>query len=162
MIGIIIRILLLGAFVVLLVCAIGLFIMSGVAQSHDVVSIPVPQGTFIAGTIPNSDYSDAYVGPMEYAGFASIERVEQQAFHRGIKEVYRDEREVAFQGEALGYTYHVSYILFKDPRPSTLVVATTVKYGPDKKRRYLWKVAKQVHCRLMPYLLDRMIIMAPD
>ncbi len=162
MIGIVIKIVLLGAFVILVAIAGGLFIMAGVAQSHDVVRIPVPPNTFIAGTLPTSDDSDAYVGPMDYSTFRDIERVAQQVFHRGTREVYRDEREVAYDGTAFGMSYRISYILNKETSPQTLAVATTVQFGPQKRTRYYWKVAKQVNRRLLPYLLDRMIIMAPD
>jgi hypothetical protein len=157
-----IKIVLLIAFVILIALAIGLFIMAGVAQSHDVVRIPVPPSTYIAGTEPKADYTDAYIGPMEYSTFRDIDRVAQQAFHRGDKEVYRDEREVAYEGSALGLSYTISYILMKDSSPQTLTVATTVRYGEQKRSRYAWMVAKQVHRRLLPYMVDRMIIMAPD
>lgn len=161
MIGVIIKIVLLGAFLVLVACAIGLFVMAGVAQSHDVVRIPVPQNTFIASTQAMADYSDAFVAPMTYSTFRDIERVAQQAFHRGKREVFRDEREVAYEGTAPGLSYHVSYILMKDPAPQTLTVATTVRFE-NKKGRYYWMVVKHGHRRLLPYLLDRMVIMAPD
>ncbi len=161
MIGVTLKILVLGAAVVLLACSIGLFIMAGVAQSHDVVRIPLPPNTFIAGTQSMADESDAYVGIMKYASFRDIERVAQQAFHRGEKEVYRDEREVTYEGTGPGITYHVSYILMKNPEPQTLTVATTVTFT-EKKSRYYWKVYKQVHRALLAYMLDRMIIMAPD
>jgi hypothetical protein len=161
MIGAIIKIIIMGAFVVLLVCAIGLFVMAGVAQSHDVVRLPVPSGTFIAGTLPTADYSDAYVAPLRYSGFSSIERVAQQAFHRGHREVFRSDSEVAYEGRASGLEYYISYILRRDTSPPTLAVATTVRIR-EKKGRYYWMVAKQVHRRLLPYMLDRMAITAPD
>lgn len=157
-----IKIVLLGATLVLIALVIGLVVMAGVAQSHDVVRIPVPQSTFVAGTEAQSIYSDAYVGPMEYSTFRDIDRVSQQAFHRGDKEVYRDEREVAYEGSALGLSYTISYILMKDASPQTLTVATTVRVVEPRKGKYCWMVAKHVHRRLLPYLLDRMIIMAPD
>ncbi|HEU4930062.1 MAG TPA: hypothetical protein VFU38_09550 [Candidatus Krumholzibacteria bacterium] len=156
-----IKILLLGAFVVLITCAVGLFIMAGVAQSHDVVRVPVPSGSYIAGSVSSPDYTDAYVAPMQYRSFANIDRVAQQAFHRGDREVYRSKSEVAYEGEALGIAYVTSYILVKETSPQTLTVATSVKLG-NKKARYCWMVAKQVHRRLMPYLIDRMVVTAPD
>ncbi|HXV13631.1 MAG TPA: hypothetical protein VEC56_05440 [Candidatus Krumholzibacteria bacterium] len=157
-----IKIVLLIAFVILIALAIGLVVMAGVAQSHDVVRIPVPQSTFVAGTEPKSIYSDAYVAPMEYSTFRDIDRVAQLAFHRGTKEVHRDEREVAYEGTMLGLSYTISYILMKDSSPQTLTVATTVRIVEPKKGKYCWMVAKHVHRHLLPYLLDRMVITAPD
>lgn len=161
MIGIVIKIVLLGAFLVLVACAIGLFVMAGVAQSHDIVALPVPQSSFIASTQPLSDYSDAFVAPMHHATFRDIDRVAEQAFHRGDQEVFRDEREVVYQGRMLGVNYHLSYMLLRDPSPTTLTVSTTVKFE-NKYAHYYWPVLKQVHRRLMPYLLDRMVVLAPD
>lgn len=161
MLGTAIKILLFGAFVVLVTCAVGLFIMAGVAQTHDVVRIPVPSGSYIASAMPNPTYTDAYVGPMHFHSFANIDRVAQQAFHRGDREIYRSKNEVAYEGRTGGVDYIVSYILVKETSPQTLTVATAVKTG-DKKSRYYWMVAKQVHRRLMPYLLDRMVTTAPD
>jgi hypothetical protein len=157
----IIKILLFGAFVVLITCAVGLFIMAGVAQTHDVVRIPVPSGSYIAGALGTPDYTDAYIAPMPFRSFGNIDRVAQQAFHRGDREVYRGKNEVAYEGKKAGVEYIVSYILAKDTSPQTLTVATAVKTG-DKKSRYYWRVAKQVHRRLMPYLVDRMVTSAPD
>ena len=163
MIGVIIRILILGTIVVVIACAIGLFIMAGVAQSHDVVPIPLPPSSYVASTEPMSDYSDAFIAPMNYSTFANIDRVAQQAFHRGDREVFRDEHEVAYEGRKYGLSYVVSYILTKDTAPQTLVVATTVKVADEKKRaRYLLTILKPIHRSLIPYLLDRMVILAPD
>lgn len=161
MLGAAIKILLFGAFVVLVTCAVGLLIMAGVAQTHDVVRIPVPSGSYIASAIPNPTYTDAYVGPMQFHSFANIERVAQQAFHRGDREIYRSQNEVAYEGRTAGVDYIVSYILVKETSPQTLTVATAVKTS-SKKSRYYWMVAKQVHRRLMPYLVDRMVTTAPD
>jgi hypothetical protein len=156
-----IKIVIMGAFVVLLACVVGLFIMAGVAQSHDVVRLPVPSGTFIAGTQPTSDHSDAYVAPLKINGFSSIERVAQQAFHRGQREVFRSDNEVAYEGQAPGLEYYISYVLTRETSPPTLAVATTVRIK-EKKGRYYYMVANQVYRRLLPYMLDRMAIMAPD
>jgi hypothetical protein len=161
MLGTAIKILLFGAFVVLVTFAVGLFIMAGVAQTHDVVRIPVPSGSYIASAMPNPTYTDAYVGPMQFHSFANIDRVAQQAFHRGDREIYRSKNEVAYEGRRGGVDYIVSYILVKETSPQTLTVATAVKTG-DKKSRYYWMVAKQVQRRLLPYLLDRMVSTAPD
>ncbi len=163
MIGVIIRILILGAIVVMIACGVGLFVMAGVAQSHDVVHIPVPPNTYVVSTEPMSDYSDAFIAPMTYSFFANIDRVAQQAFHRGDKEVFRDEHEVAYEGRKFGLSYVVSYILEKDQSPQTLTVATTVKVvDPKKRARYLLMIGKPIHRCLIPYLLDRMVILAPD
>ena len=156
-----IKILLLGAFVVLVTCAIGLFIMAGVAQTHDVVRIPVPPGSFAANAISNPSYSDAYVAPLQYRSFRDIDRVAQLAFHRADGEIHRGQNEVAYEGKIAGVEYVVSYILVRETSPQTLTVATTVK-TTSKKSRYYWMVAKQVHRRLMPYLVDRMATTAPD
>jgi hypothetical protein len=157
----ILRILLLGAFVILIALAAGLAIMAGVAQSHDVVRIPLPSSTFIASTESGSDGSDAYVAPLNYSTFRDIDRVAQLAFHKGQREVFRDEHEVAYEGETAGVHYYISYILVRDIQPPTLIAATTVQVQ-NKKGRYYWRVVKHVHRRLMPYMLDRMSIMAPD
>ncbi len=156
-----VKILLLGAVVVLITCVIGLFIMSGVAQSHDVVRVPVPPGSYIPGYLATPDYADAYVSPLRYATYSNIDRVAQLAFHRGDREVYRGKNEVAFEGETLGVSYVVSYILVKNTSPQTLTVATAVR-TPEKKGRFYWKIAKHIHRRLMPYLVDRMATTAPD
>lgn len=163
MIGVFIRIVILAAIVVLIACGIGLFVMAGVAQSHDVVHIPVPPSTYVESTLPMSDYSDAFIAPMGYSTFANIDRVAQQAFHRGDKEVFRDQHEVAYEGRKFGLSYVVSYILEKDQSPQTLAVATTVKVVDEKKHaRYLLVILKPIHRALIPYLLDRMVILAPD
>ena len=161
MIGTVLKILLLGAFVVLIALTVGLFIMSGVAQSHDVVRIPVPPSTFIAGTAAGSNGSDAFVAPLRNSSFRDIDRVAQLAFHKGQREVYRDEHEVAYEGETAGVHYYISYILTRDTSPPTLVAATTV-HTRNRKGSYYWKVVKFAHRRLMPYMLDRMTVMAPD
>lgn len=161
MIGAILKIVLLGVFVVLIASAIGLFIMAGVAQSHDVVRIPLPSSSFIASTAPNSAGADAFVAPMRYSTYRDIDRVAQLAFHKGQREVFRNDTEVAYEGETAGVHYYISYILVRDTSPPTLVAATTVQ-TKDKKGRYCWKAFEQVHRRLMPYMLDRMIIMTPD
>ena len=161
MIGVILKVVLLGVFVALIASAIGLFVMAGVAQSHDVVSIPLPPSSFIASTVPTSDDADAFVAPLRYSTYRDIDRVAQLAFHKGQREVFRDETEVAFEGETAGLHYYISYILVRDTSPPTLVAATTVQFK-DKKGRYYWKALKHVHRRLMPYMLDRMSIMAPD
>jgi hypothetical protein len=161
MIGIIVKVVLMGMFVVLLACALGLFVMAGVAQSHDIVHIPLPPATFIASTEPKASHSEAYIAPLRYSSFRDIDRVDQLAFHRGQREVYRDEHEVAYEGEAIGLRYVISYILSRETSPQTIAVATTVTFK-DKKGFYLWKVLKHVQRRLLPYLLDRMVVTAPD
>jgi hypothetical protein len=161
MIGTILKILLLGALVVLIALSVGLFIMAGVAQSHDVVRIPLPPSTFIAGTATDSNGADAFVAPLRHSSYRSIDRVAQFAFHKGQREVYRDDHEIAYEGETAGVHYYISYIIARDTSPVTLVAATTVQ-TKDRKGRYYWKVFKHVHRRLMPYMLDRMTIMAPD
>ena len=161
MIGTILKILLLGALVVLIALALGLFIMAGVAQSHDVVRVPVPSSTFIAGTVEGSNGADAFVAPLNHSSFRDIDRVAQLAFHKGQREVYRDENEVAYEGETAGVHYYISYILMRDTSPATLVAATTVQ-TKNKKGVYYWKLVKFAHRRLMPYMLDRMTVMAPD
>lgn len=163
MVGVIIRIVILGAIVLLIAGGIGLFVMAGVAQSHDVVHIPVPPNTYASSTEPMADYSDAFIAPMNYSVFSNIDRVAQQAFHRGDREVFRDEHEVAYEGTKFGLKYTVSYILEKDQSPQTLTVATTVKVvDPKKRARYLIMIGKPIHHCLIPYLLDRMVILAPD
>lgn len=161
MIGVILRIALLGAFTVLLAIAIGLFVMAGVAQSHDVVSIPLPTSSYIASTLPGSSDSDAFITPLRFSSYRDIGRVAQLAFHTGDREVFRDDREVVYEGETAGIHYYISYILMRETGPSTLVVATTVQIQ-NKKGRYSWMVLKQVNRRLLPYMLDRMSVLAPD
>jgi hypothetical protein len=101
------------------------------------------------------------VSPLRYATFRDIDRVAQLAFSKGQREVFRDDHEVVYEGEKAGIHYYISYILAKDTVPPTLVVATTVQLE-DKKARYCWKVLKHVNRRMLPYLLDRMTVMAPD
>ena len=163
MILVAIRIVVLVAFVILIACGIGLFVMAGVAQSHDVVRIPAPNGTFISGDDPHANYTDAYIAPLGYSGFRDIGRVAEQAFYRGDKEIYRDDGEVTYQGTVAGmFHYKMSYLLAKDQSPQTLTVVSSITLAEGKKARYLWVVAKPIHRHLIPYLLDRMVIMAPD
>ncbi len=163
MISAFLRIVVASAFVILVACAVGLFVMAGVAQSHDVVRLPVPPSTFIGSSAPAAAYATAYVAPMRYSTFASIERVEQQAFFHGEKEAFRDEHELSYQGTKWGLGYTMSYILEKGTEPQTLTVALTLNpVDPKGQARYLIKVLKPVMRGLLPYLLDRMVVLAPD
>jgi hypothetical protein len=134
--------------------------MSAVASSHDIVTMPIPENTFISGNAPTADYAEAVVGPMNYRIYKSIEQVEEHAFHKGDEVVHRDDHEVVYRGKAPGLNYQISYILDTDVYPTRLIVATTVRTRNRLGRAY-WLLVKPIHKLVVPVALDRMLQEAP-
>ena len=139
---------------------VGLFAMSGVATSHDVIRVPVPRDSYLAGNVQTADYADAYSAPMRFNSYGTIDQVAESAFHKG-QEAHRDDHEVAYSGKAPGLDYHISYILDLGARPRTLTVATTVHFHGWIGRAY-WFVARPIHRMFVPVMLDRMAQAAPQ
>lgn len=148
-----------GLVVIAIAGFIGLFIMAGVAATHDVVRIPVPSGSHLAPL--KADYADAYLAPLEYNTYRSIEGVTANAFRHGGKEIFRSENEVVYEGYRLGVRYFTSYRLDRTTSPNTLALITVVRIH-EPKGKYAWRAFRPVHKRLAPYLLDRMAQAAPD
>jgi hypothetical protein len=147
------------AIIVAFVSLVGVFIMAGVAGTHDVVPIPVPSGSSLSTM--KSDYADAYRAPLTYNTYRNIDRVAEHAYHTGAVEVSRNENEIVFEGYRGGVRYFISYMLDRQTTPNTLTVITLVRVH-STTGDYLWKVVRPVHKRLAPYLLDRMAQGAPD
>lgn len=150
-----------AAIVVVVTVIIGIFIMAGVAGTHDVVPIPVPSYSYISSYEHSADYVDCYRAPLEYNTYRNLDRVIEGVPHKGEREVYRNEMEVVYEGHAVGLHYLLSYILDRSTDPATLSIATAVNIT-EKKGRYYWKVIRPIHRRLAPFLLDRMAQLAPD
>ena len=139
---------------------VGLFAMSGVATSHEIIRVPVPRDSYLSGNVRTADYADAYSAPMRFSSYRTIEEVAENAFHKG-QEAHRDDHEVAYRGKAPGLDYHISYILDLGARPRTLTVATTVNFRGWVGRAY-WFVTRPIHRMLVPVMLDRMAQAAPQ
>lgn len=153
MIGTIFRALIVLIVVVAITGFIGLFIMAGVASTHDVVAIPVPADSYLATM--KSDHASAFQVPLDNNTYRDIDRVAEEAFRLGGKEVYRGEKEVVYEGYRGGLRYFTSYILDKEATPNTLTLVTRVRvHGP--RSGHLLRALRPVHKRLAPYLLDRM------
>ncbi len=147
------------ALVVAIVGLIGLFIMAGVAGTHDVVSIPVPSDGYLAGM--KHDYTDAYRAPLRYNTYRDIDRLSREAFRLGGAEVYRSENEIVYEGYRAGIRYYLSYTLDWKTSPNTVTMVTLVRvHGTNAE--YAWKAVKPIHKLLSPYLLDRMAQAATD
>lgn len=158
MVGTILRALVVFIVVVAITGFLGLFIMAGVASTHDVVAVPVPPDSYVATM--KADYTSAFRAPLTYNSYRDIEGVAQEAFRLGGKEVYRGEKEVVYEGTRAGIRYFTSYMLDRSASPHTLTMVTMIRlHGTNSGR--LWRVLRPVHKRLAPYLLDRMAQAAP-
>ena len=159
MAGTFLRTIIVLALVVAIVGLIGLFIMAGVAGTHDVVSVPVPSDGYLASL--KHDYVDAYRAPLRFNTYRDIDRLSREAFRLGGVEVYRSEHEIVYEGYRAGIRYYLSYTLDWKTSPNTLTMVTLVRlHGTDAE--YAWKAVKPIHKRLSPYLLDRMAQAATD
>jgi hypothetical protein len=161
MIGTVLKAFVVIAVVVAITTVVGVFIMAGVAGTHEVVPIPVPSYSYVANHVLEPDYLDCYRAPLEFTTYINIERVIEHAPHKGEKEVYRDEKEVVYEGHAVGLQYFRSYILDRGTVPATLSIVTAVKIE-EKKGRHFWRLIRPIHKRLAPFMLDRMAQSAPD
>lgn len=159
MIGTIFKALSIFIVVVAITGFVGLFIMAGVASTHDVVPIPVPSQSYLATL--QGDYTAAFRAPLMYNTYRTIDRVAEEAFVLGGKEIHRGEDEVVYEGYRGGIRYFTSYMLDRKTNPNTLTTVTLVRLHGTKSA-YLWKAIRPVHKRLAPYLLDRMAQAAPD
>ena len=145
--------------VVAIVGLIGLFIMAGVAGTHDVVRIPVPSDGYLSTM--KHDFVDAYRAPLRFSTYRDVDRLSREAFRLGGVEVYRSEHEIVYEGYRAGIRYYLSYTLDWTTSPNTLTMVTLVRvHGTNAE--YAWKAVKPIHKRLSPYLLDRMAQAATD
>jgi hypothetical protein len=147
--------------IVALFAAFGLFVMAGIAATHDVVRVPIPTSSYLTPFAERSNFSVAYRAPLEYNTFKDINQVAAYAFFRAQHEIARSDSEVVYSGARLDLHYFVSYILGKQTSPPTLTVVTVVRFR-NRTGRYVWEVLGRVHHRLVPYLLDRMAQLAPE
>ena len=161
MIGTVLKAVVVIAIVMVITGIIGMFIMAGVAGTHDVVPIPVPSYSYIANQLGPVDYVDCYRVPLEFKTYVKLDTVIEHAFHKGDREVYRDEHEVVYEGRTLGMQYFLSYILDRGTIPATLSIATAVRIQ-EKNSHYYWKVIRPIYRRFSPFMLDRMAQSAPD
>jgi hypothetical protein len=153
------RVLVATTFVLVVAAAVGLFIMAGVASTHDVVRIPVPKSSYLATM--DSVYTVAYIAPMDFDTYRSIDRVAEVTARKGLEETNRNDHEIVYQGSFPGVTYYFSYILSKDIQPNTLAMVTAVQVR-NKKGHYLLYLYRPIYRLLGPYLLDRAVQAAPD
>ncbi len=153
------RVLVATTFVLIVAVAVGLFIMAGVASTHDVVRIPVPNASYLATM--DSAYTVAYIAPMDFDTYRSIDRLAQFTARKGLEETNRDDKEIVYQGSLPGVTYYISYMLSRDTQPNTLAMVTAAQVR-NKKGHYLLYFYRPVYRLLGPYLLDRVVQAAPD
>jgi hypothetical protein len=132
---------------------VGLFIMAGVASTHDVVPIPVPSSSYLAAL--KGDYTSAFRVPLTYNTYRDIAEVAEQAYRLGGREIHRGEHEVVYEAYRGGIRYFTAYLFDSATDPNTLTVVTLVRVH-GTRAAWLWKLARPVHKRLSPYLLDRM------
>ncbi|HEX5131718.1 MAG TPA: hypothetical protein VFX92_04425 [Candidatus Krumholzibacteria bacterium] len=159
MFGTFFRAVVVALIVVAIVGYIGLFIMAGVAGTHDVVPIPVPSTSYLS--VMMGDYKDAYRAPLEYNTYRNVDHLAENAFKNKGKEIFRDDDEIVFEGYHFGIRYFNDYLLDRSTSPHTLSMVTVVRIH-EKRGKYLWKFFKPIHRRLAPYLVDRMAQAAPD
>jgi hypothetical protein len=147
--------------IIALVAGFGLFIMAGIAATHNVVRVPVPSSSYLTSLTQHSDFSTAYRAPLDLNTFRNINEVAAYAFFRGDRELARTDDEVVYTGSQFGLHYFFSYMLDKQANPQTLTVVTLVRFR-NQKGRYAWQIVGRIQHRLIPYLLDRMAQLAPD
>lgn len=133
----------------------GLVIMAGVAGTHDVKPIPIPNNSSLAPIADMWDYSDAFRRPMEYVSYRDIAEIVTNAPFKGDGEIHRSKHEVVFAGTLPGINYQVSYMLDRESFPPAVQLVTMYKIK-DKKGRYFFKVWRLVHRCLAPYTLDKL------
>ena len=139
---------------------VGLFTMSTVATSHDIVRVPIPRASYLSGAASTAHYADAYIAPMRYSSYVSIEEVEEEVFHKGRREVQRTGAELVYAGKAPGVSYQIAYLLDVNARPRTLTVSTTVIVH-NRVGRVYWILTRPIHRMVVPAMLDRMAQAAP-
>jgi len=139
---------------------VGLFAMSSVATSHDIVRVPIPRASYLADASSVADYADAYTAPMRFSSYGTIEEVELEVFHKGRGEVHRSGIELVYAGKAPGVSYHIGYLLGVSDRPRTLTVSTTVEIHNWVGKVY-WTLIAPMHRMVIPAMLDRMAQAAP-
>lgn len=159
MIGNVLRAIVILIIVLAITGFVGLFIMAGVASTHDVAPVPIPTDSHLASM--KSDYESAYRVPLTYRSYRDIDGVAEEAYRLGGREIYRDEKEVVYEGYRSGIRYFTSYILERRTSPTTLTMVTRVRVH-EPKGGWLWRAARPVHKRLAPYLLDRIAQAAPS
>ena len=138
---------------------LGLFVLSGIAQTHGVVEVPASEN-FASVDIANADYADAWRAELHYRSYRDIEQVSQRAFRKG-KEIFRNDSEVVYQGTAPGLTYQISYQLDRGTSPHTIMVTTTVRYRNRLGHAY-WFFVRPGHRMLTPFRVDQMAMTAPE
>jgi hypothetical protein len=145
--------------VVLIFGFLGLFVLSGIAQTHGVVEVPAAEN-FASVDVHNADYSDAWRAELEYRTYRDIDQVAQRAFRKG-REIFRNESEVVYQGTSPGLTWQASYQFDRSTSPNTIMVTTTVRYHNRFGKLY-WAFVKPVHRMLTPFRVDQMAMTAPE
>jgi len=162
MLGTLFKVLIVTLIVVAITGFIGLVIMAGVAGTHGVKRVAIPENSYLAAAAQSADYADAYRIPMEFVFYRDIHGVIQNATIKGDNEVHRSETEVVYEGKAPGLRYQVSYVLDRSVDPPTLAMVTVVKITDPGKGRYYWKAFRPIHRSLAPYMLDRLASNAPN
>lgn len=155
MLGTLFKILIVGLIVFVLAAGLGLVIMAGVANTHDVRPIPIPRDTSLAAIAHQWNYADAFRRPMEYASYKDIAQVVENVPIKGDGEIHRTKNEAVFAGSLPGLQYQVAYMLDRDSFPPALQIVTVYRFKNDRGR-WLWKIYRPVHRALAPYLLDRL------
>jgi hypothetical protein len=161
MIGMLFRVVIVTLIIIAITAFLGLVVMAGVAGTHGVKRVDIPEDSYLSPVAETADYADAYQIPMEFNTYRDIPRVIENATIKGDDEVHRSAHEVVYRGHAPGLRYHVSYFLDRKAAPPTLAMITTVQ-TTGKKGRYYWKVVRPIHRCFAPYMLDRLATRATD
>ncbi len=150
------QVLLVGIAVVAMAVGVGLVSMSAVARERGVSKVPVPQGTMIARTLVDADYSDAYAVAVPPQLFANVAELTGYAFQKA-ESAAETENEVMYVGGSSHLTYHISYLLTKrEGARATVTVATAVHYESWRGRLY-FTLVRPFHRVITPFMVGRMV-----
>ena len=155
MIGALFRALVVAVVVLVITGGLGLVIMAGVADAHDVRRIPVPRQSSLSIIAAEWDYADAWRRPMEFNSYRDIAQVIENASVKGDGEIHRTKQEVVYAGSVPGMNFQVAYRLDRDAYPPSLEMVTVYKFRSATGKQ-LWRVYRPIHRCLAPYLLDRL------
>jgi len=140
---------------------VGLLLMlSGIGHARGVRAV-VPQApSLISSRIADANYVDAYRITVAPGRFRDLDDVVAVAFQKG-RQVDRNATEVVYEDRAPGRVFYVAYQLASEGGQSTLTRTTVVRYIrsclASSERRAYFAVVRQVHQRVMPFMLSRMV-----
>jgi hypothetical protein len=158
--GTLFKALFIALIVLALTGAAGLAIMAGVADTHDVKSIPIPKDSSLYTMSSMWNYADAYRRPTEFNSYRDLKQMIDDISIKGDGEIHRSANEVVYAGHLPGINYQVAYRLDRSGFPPAIEMVTAYRFQ-NREGRYLWKVFRPVHRCLAPYMLDRLGSRAP-